>query len=70
MTAAERLQLYLDAERAILAGQMVQLGDKRLTRADLAVVQAEIARLERRVQVEAMRSARIGAIGFSVARLD
>lgn len=70
MTAAERLQLYLDAERAILAGQVVQMGDKRLTRADLAVVQAEIARLERRVQVEAMRSARIGGIGFSVARLN
>jgi flagella basal body P-ring formation protein FlgA len=70
MTAAERLQLYLDAERAILAGQMVQMGDKRLTRADLAVVQSEIARLERRVQSEKLRGAGIGAIGFSVARLD
>lgn len=70
MTAAERLQLYLDAERAILAGQMVQLGDKRLTRADLAVVQAEIARLERRVQWEKMRGDGIVGIGFSVARLD
>lgn len=70
MTAAERLQLYLDAERAILAGQMVQMGDKRLTRADLAVVQSEIARLERRVQAEKLRGAGIGGIGFSVARLD
>jgi len=70
MTAAERLQLYLDAERAILAGQMVQMGDKRLTRADLAVVQSEIARLERRVQSEKLRGAGIGSIGFSVARLD
>ena len=70
MTAAERLQLYLDAERAILAGQMVQMGDKRLTRADLAVVQSEIARLERRVQSEKLRVAGIGGIGFSVARLD
>jgi len=70
MTAAERLKLYLEAERAILAGQMVQMGDKRLTRADLAVVQAEIARLERRVQAEKLRRAGIGGIGFSVARLD
>lgn len=70
MTAAERLQLYLDAERAILAGQMVQMGDKRLTRADLAVVQSEIARLERRVHSEKLRGAGIGGIGFSVARLD
>ena len=70
MTAAERLQLYLDAERAILAGQMVQMGDKRLTRADLAVVQSEIARLERRVQSEKLRGAGVGGVGFSVARLD
>lgn len=55
-TAADRLQRYLNAEAAILDGQSVRFSDngvdRTLTRADLASVQAEISKLERRVAAE------------------
>ena len=37
-----RLQEYLSAESAILAGQAYQIGDRSLTRPDLKYVQAQI----------------------------
>jgi hypothetical protein len=40
-----RLALYVAAEAAILGGQSYQLGERRLQRADLAEVTAEIRRL-------------------------
>lgn len=44
---AERLQMYYDAEQAILVGgQSYRIGNRTLTRADLAEVRAEIKRLE------------------------
>ena len=37
-----RLQMYLEAERAILSGQAYVIGDRSLTRPDLKYVQAQI----------------------------
>lgn len=47
-----RLQLYLDAEVKILAGQRIQLGERQLTMADLSEVRAEINSLQRSVNAE------------------
>ena len=58
-----RLQLYLDAEARVLKGQSVQLGDRRLQRADLAEIRAAIASLQAAVN----REARSGGAGFSQA---
>lgn len=45
-TTRERLQWYLEAERKILNGQVVETADgERLTRASLATVRREIERL-------------------------
>jgi len=48
--AAARLTLYLDAEAKILAGQSVEFNGKRLTLADLNMVQAGITTWNQRVQ--------------------
>ena len=48
--AAARLTLYLDAEAKILAGQSVEFNGKRLTLADLDMVQKGIATWNQRVQ--------------------
>lgn len=45
----DRLTLYVTAEAKILAGQSYQLGERRLQRADLAEVAAEIRRLSAEV---------------------
>ena len=44
--ARQLLDAYIVAELKILAGQSVQMGERRLQRADLAAVQAERRRLE------------------------
>lgn len=41
----DRLALYIAAEAKILSGQSYQLGERRLQRADLGEVTAEIRRL-------------------------
>lgn len=41
----ERLQKYLDAEDAILAGQSYKIGSRELTRADLSEVRQVISDL-------------------------
>lgn len=51
-TNSDRLQLYLDAERKILAGQTVRFGDRLITYAELGDVQAQITRLQRAVAEE------------------
>lgn len=40
-TATEMLQLYLDAEKSVLKGQSVRMGERQLTKADLATIVAE-----------------------------
>lgn len=37
-TAQEMLDFYIDAEVAVLSGQTVRLGDRQLSRADLAEI--------------------------------
>ncbi|HEX7113205.1 MAG TPA: primosomal replication protein PriB/PriC domain protein [Mizugakiibacter sp.] len=51
-TATDMLQKYHDAEAAILGGQEVQWGDRRLKLADLAEVRAGRAEWERKVAAE------------------
>lgn len=38
----ERLKLYLEAERAVLTGQSYTIGNRTLTRANLATIRAAI----------------------------
>jgi hypothetical protein len=57
VTNAERLQLYLDAEAKILAGQSVRMGDRQLQRADLLAVQKQIAVLQTAVNRETANAA-------------
>lgn len=64
-TNESRLQLYLDAEAKILAGQSVRFGERYLQRAELAEVRAEIRRLERAVAAE--RNAARGRAGYASA---
>lgn len=58
-TCSNMLQLYLDAEAKILQGQQHRFGDRMLTMANLAEVQAGIkdwnARLELATQTDAGR---------------
>jgi len=49
-TATARLQLYLDAEAAILARQEYRIGDRLMKFADLAEVRAGVELWNRRVQ--------------------
>lgn len=37
-TAQQMLEMYLDAEAAVLAGQSWRMGERQLTRADLAEI--------------------------------
>lgn len=39
-TAQEMLDFYIDAEVAVLFGQTVRVGDRQLTRADLAEIRS------------------------------
>ncbi len=45
-TTAELLQLYVDAEAKILAGQSVRFGERQLTLPDLVEVRKERIRLQ------------------------
>lgn len=49
-TAEARLQLYLDAEAAILARQEYRIGDRMMKFADIAEVRAGVELWDRRVQ--------------------
>lgn len=51
-TATDLLALYLAAEAKILGGQSYAIGDRHMTRADLAEVRRERQNLERRVARE------------------
>jgi hypothetical protein len=50
--AATMLQSYMDAETALLKGQSIRWGERMLTRADLAVVQAGRREWEGKVAAE------------------
>ena len=49
-TAQAQLDAYLAAETAVLSGQDYTIGNRRLTRANLAMVQQGIALWNQRVQ--------------------
>ena len=49
-TAQAQLDAYLAAETAVLSGQDYTIGNRRLTRANLATVQAGITLWNQRVQ--------------------
>ncbi len=51
--AKERLNLYYEAEKAILSGQAYSIGSRSLTRANLQSVQTQIRQLE--VEVEELK---------------
>ncbi|KAF1697981.1 primosomal replication protein PriB/PriC domain protein [Pseudoxanthomonas jiangsuensis] len=54
-TAQEMLDLYTQAEAAVLAGQSVRMGDRQLTRADLEQIRAGRREWQARVDAEARR---------------
>lgn len=54
--AEARLQLYLDAEAKVLAKQSYSIGDRNLTLADLAEIQAGIATWDARVKQLAVQA--------------
>lgn len=62
-TATDMLASYLAAESAILRGQSYRMGDRQLTRADLAQVIAGRKEWERKAAAEA----RGGGIGVMLA---
>lgn len=51
-TATDMLALYLEAEKKILKGQSVKMGERNLTMANLSEVVAERKQWERRVASE------------------
>jgi len=59
-TATDMRDRYLEAELAILAGQTIEFGGKRLTMADLATIQAGRKDWERRIAAE--QGGRTGAV--------
>lgn len=61
---------YLAAEVAILGGQQVRWGDRQLTRADLAMVQAGRREWERKALAEARSAAGQSGVGVSLANLS
>lgn len=52
----ERLELYYEAERKVLRGQSYTLGNRQLTRANLAEIHKVIKELERELEQMAGRS--------------
>jgi hypothetical protein len=71
-TATDMLTKYLEAEAAILSGQMVRWGERTLQRADLPEVRAGRREWESRVNAEAgtaLKAPSIGGLGYSVAKL-
>lgn len=54
----ERLQMYYDAEKAILEGaQSYQIGSRQITRATIFRVQEEIKKLENEIAIEEAKAA-------------
>lgn len=64
--AENRLLLYLNAEQAILAGQSYEMGDMKLTRANLKDVQDMINQLKH--EISALNFKLHGRAKFRVVR--
>lgn len=63
-TATEMLQLYLSAEASVLKGQSVRMGDRMLTKADLAQIVAGRKEWQAAVAREAGRGGAFKAADF------
>ena len=59
-----RLELYLAAEKSILAGQSYKIGNRELTRADLRAVQETIADLDAQIESAMRPTGKIKAVTF------
>lgn len=59
-----RLQMYYDAEQAILNSQEYYIGDRRLRRPDLSAVRAAINDLEDEIAVLESSSGRVKRVVF------
>ena len=62
---ATRLALYLDCEAKILAGQSYKIGDRELTRADLATVQQMIDDLSAQLKSLELKNGRRKQVVFT-----
>lgn len=58
-TAQTMLQTYINAEQAVLSGQSWRMGERQLTRADLAEIRAGRREWEARVASEARGGSRM-----------
>lgn len=56
-TCGQMLQLYLDAEAKILQGQQVRMGERMLTMANLAEVQAGVQTWNSRLEIATQTAA-------------
>ena len=59
-----RLELYLDCERKILAGQSYKIGDRELRRADLSEIRAAIDDLSAELKQLELRHGRRKQVVF------
>lgn len=72
-TSTTMLQLYLEAETAILAGKTVQFAGRTHTMESLDMIQKGRREWEGRVKAEATRAAGVptfGGLGYKTARFD
>lgn len=58
--AEAQLALYLAAEEKVLSGQSYEIAGRKLTRADLATIQAGITTWDTRVKQLSARASRTG----------
>ncbi len=71
-TASDMIAKYLDAEKAVLEGKTVRLGERLLGMEDLEQIRKGRQEWEQRLAREQAGNAapRIGGVSFSVARMD
>ena len=63
--ATEMLDAYIAAEKAVLMGQSYRMGERQLTRSNLAEIVAGRKEWERKVALESAAAA--GRCGYAVA---
>lgn len=64
-TSAEMLELYQQAEIAVLTGKEFMLNGRKVVREDLAIIQTGMRVYERKIQAENLKSS--GKPSFAVA---
>ena len=65
-TATEMLNLYIEAEKAVLSGKEFFMNGRRLVREDLAMIRAGRQEWERKVNAESAKQKGVN-VGHSVA---